>query len=149
MLVRDTDRADGYDLALFTTDLHGPAADIAARYAARWPIETAIAAGKQLLGVGQARNRLQRAVERTVPFELVVYSLVIVWYATVGYHPDDITARLAAQPWYDHKTEPAFEDMLIKLRRSLIAARITGVGAAQPDPDKYHDYALACAATAA
>ena len=37
------------------------------RYAHRWPIETAIASGKQLLGIGQARNRLQRAVERTVP----------------------------------------------------------------------------------
>ncbi len=149
VLVRDSARTDGHDLALFTTDLHSPVAEIVARYAARWPIETAIAAGKQLLGIGQARNRLQRAVERTVPFGFAVYSLVIVWYATVGYHPDDITDRLAAQPWYDHKTEPAFEDMLIKLRRTLIAARITGVGAAQPDPHKYRDYALACAATAA
>jgi hypothetical protein len=149
VLVRDTDTTSGYGLAIFTTDSDSSVADIVARYAGRWPIETAIAAGKQLLGIGQARNRLQRAVQRTVPFSFCVYSLVIVWYATVGYHPDDITSRLAAQPWYDHKTEPAFEDMLAKLRRSLIAARITGVGAAQPDPDKYRDYALACAATAA
>ncbi len=60
VLVREAGRADGYDLALFTTDLNSPAAEIVARYAARWPIETAIAAAKQLLGVGQARNRLQR-----------------------------------------------------------------------------------------
>ncbi|MPY81327.1 MAG: transposase [Actinophytocola sp.] len=149
VLVRDTGTDSGYDLAIFTTDLDSGVADIVARYAARWPIETAIAASKQLLGIGQTRNRLQRAVERTVPFSFCVYSLVIVWYATVGYHPDDITSRLAAQPWYGHKTEPAFEDMVAKLRRSLIAARITGVGAAQPDPDKYRDFALACAATAA
>jgi hypothetical protein len=148
VLVRDPGE-HGYGLALFTTDLHSPAADIVARYAARWPIETAIAAGKQLLGIGHARNRLQRAVERTVPFEFAVYSLVIVWYASVGYHPDDITSRLATQPWYGHKTEPAFEDMIAKLHRTLIAARISGVGAAQPDPDKFRDYALACAATAA
>ncbi|MGH3517466.1 MAG: hypothetical protein ACRDQ7_08650 [Haloechinothrix sp.] len=63
-----------------------------------------IAAGKQLLGIGQARNRLPRAVERTVPFGFAVYSLIIVWYASNGYHPDDITSRLAAQPCYDHKT---------------------------------------------
>jgi DDE superfamily endonuclease len=149
ILVRDTGHTDGYDVAIFTTDPHRPPAEIVARYAARWPIETAIAAGKQLLGIGQARNRLQRAVERTVPFEFVIYSLIIIWYANHGYHPDDITARLTAQPWYDHKTEPAFEDMLIKLRRTLIAARISGAGAAQPDPHKYHDYTLACAATAA
>lgn len=149
ILVCDTDQADSSCLALFTTDLDSAASQIVARYAARWPIETAIAAGKQLLGIGQARNRLARAVERTVPFGFIVYSLVIVWYATAGYHRDDITGRLATQPWYHHKSEPAFEDMLTKLRRTLIAARITGVSAAQPDPDKFRDYVLACAAAAA
>jgi DDE superfamily endonuclease len=136
-------------LAIFTTDTDGGADAVAERYAQRWPIETAIAAGKQLLGIGQARNRLQRAVERTVPFQFLVYSLVICWYTLHGHHPDDLTARHAAEPWYPHKTEPAFEDMLAKLRRTLVAARITGVAAAQPDPHKYRDYELACAAAAA
>jgi hypothetical protein len=136
-------------LAIFTTDLDSHAETIAARYANRWSIETAIAGGKQLLGIGQARNRLQKAVERTVPFQFVVYSLVIVWYTLHGHHPDDLTERRAAQPWYRHKHEPAYEDMLAKLRKTLIAARITGVATAQPDPDKYHDYELACAAAAA
>jgi hypothetical protein len=147
VLVRDP----GADtmLAIFTTDLTSPAEAIAARYAHRWPIETAIAAGKQLFGIGEARNRLQKAVERTVPFQFIVYSLVIVWYALHGRHDDDLAARRAAQPWYPHKTEPAFEDMLAKLRRTLIAARITAVDPAQPDPDKYRDYVLACTAAAA
>ena len=61
---------------LFTTDRRNGVERVVARYAHRWPIETAIAAGKQLLGIGQARNRLRRAVERTVPFEFIVYSLV-------------------------------------------------------------------------
>jgi len=39
--------------------------------------------------------------------------------------------------------------MLAKLRRTLVAARITGVSAAHPDPRKYRDYELACAAAAA
>jgi hypothetical protein len=147
VLVRDPGGTKA--LALFTTDPDSPAEAIAARYANRWPIETAIAAGKQLLGIGQARNRLQRAVERTVPFGFLVYSLVIVWYATRGHHRDDLSARRAAQPWYHSKDEPAFEDMLAKLRRTLIAAQITGVDPAQPDPHKYRDYQLACAAAAA
>ena len=77
VLVRDP----GSDkiLAIFTTDPARRIERVVARYAHRWPIETAIAAGKQLLGIGQARNRLRRAVERTVPFEFIVYSLVIVW----------------------------------------------------------------------
>jgi hypothetical protein len=133
-------------LALFTTDTDSP---IEARYARRWPIETAIAAGKQLLGIGQARNRVQKAVERTVPFGFIVYSLIIVWYALHGHHRDDLDARRSAQPWYPHKDDIAFEDMLAKLRRTLIAAQITGAAAPQPDPGKYRDYQLACAAAAA
>ena len=94
VLVRDP----GSDkiLAIFTTDPATALERVVARYAHRWPIETAIAAGKQLLGIGQARNRLQRAVERTVPFEFVVYSLVIVWYTLHGHHPDDLDP--AAEP---------------------------------------------------
>ena len=107
---------------------------VVARYAHRWPIETAIAGGKQLLGIGQARNRLQRAVERTVPLSFCVYSLVIVWYTLHGYHPDDLTGRRADQPWYPHKDDIAFEDMLAKLRRSLVAARITALTQLSPIP---------------
>ena len=136
-------------MALFTTDTTSDTETVVARYADRWPIEVAIAGGKQLLGIGQARNRLQRAVERTVPLSFCVYSLVVVWYTLHGYHPDDLTGRRADQPWYSHKDDIAFEDMLAKLRRSLVAARITGVAAAQPDPRKYRDYELACAAAAA
>ena len=149
MLVREPDTATGYHLALFTTDRDANAERIVERYAERCSIEPANAVGKQLLGVGQARNRLAKAVERTVPFGFLVQTLVIVWYAISGYHPDDLTARHAAEPWYQHKDDIAFEDMLAKLRRSLVASRITGVSAAQPDPRKYHDYELACAATAA
>lgn len=38
------------------------------RYAAHWSIEVAIETAKQLGGVGQARNRLERAMQRTVHF---------------------------------------------------------------------------------
>lgn len=136
-------------LAIFTTDTTSPVETIVTHYAHRWCIEIAIAGGKQQLGIGQVRNRLQRAVERTAPFQFVVYSLVIVWYALHGHHPDDLAVRVADQPWYTHKDEPAFEDMLAKLRRTLVAARITGVHPVQPDPRKYRDYELACAAVAA
>ena len=48
VLVREP--ADQKALAIFTTDLDSDAQAIVARYAHRWPIETAIAAGKQTLG---------------------------------------------------------------------------------------------------
>ncbi|HYZ57976.1 MAG TPA: hypothetical protein VE733_31355 [Streptosporangiaceae bacterium] len=103
-----------------------------ARYAARWAIEQAFADARNVLGAGEAGNRARLAVERTVPFALLVHTLIIIWYARHGHDPADIDDRRAAQPWYRTKTEPAFEDMLIKLRRTLIAARISGTRPAQP-----------------
>ena len=93
----------------------------------RWSIEPSNAAGKQQMGVGQARNRLPKAVERTVPFGMIIQSMVIAWYALYGYDPADVTDRAIAQPWYRTKTEPSFEDMITKLRKTLIATRFTPV----------------------
>jgi hypothetical protein len=151
VLVREPGSRKAYDLALFTLDLDPAAtpAQIVERYAVRWSIEPANAVGKQQMGVGQARNRVKNAVERTVPFGMIIQSLVIVWYATAGYHPDDTLARRLAQPWYKTKTEPSFEDMINKLRKALIVTRFTPISPGQPDPDLLHDYALACAAAAA
>jgi hypothetical protein len=148
VLVRDAASKKVYDLALFTTDALACATVVVERYAARWSIEPSNATSKQQMGVGQARNRLPQAVQRTVPFGMLVQSLVIVWYAVSGYHPDDVDLRRQAEPWYDLKTEPSFEDMLTKLRKAVIAARFSGIRPGQPDPEILRDYALACAAAA-
>jgi len=84
------------------------------RYAARWGIEQAFADARNVPGAGEARNRVRSAVERTVPFALLAHTLIIIWYARHGHDPADIDDRRTAQPWYRTKTEPAFEDMLIK-----------------------------------
>jgi hypothetical protein len=149
VLLREIGMAKPYGLALFTTDASAPGGRIVERYAVRWSIEPSNANGKQHTGVGQARNRLPKAVERTVPFGMIIQSMVITWYALYGYDPADVTDRAIAQPWYRTKTEPSFEDMITKLRKTLIAARFTTVTPGQPDPDLLHDYALACAAAAA
>jgi hypothetical protein len=146
IMVREAGSSKPYELALFTTDRISSIELVVARYAGRWGIEVAIETGKQILGVGQARNRVRRAVERTVPFGFLVQTLVVVWYARHGYHPDDLTSRQEAEPWYDQKSTVAFEDMLGKLRRTLIAAQFMPVRAGQPDPHIFRDYALACAA---
>ncbi len=104
-------------MALVTTDLATPAARLIERYAARWSIEQAFADARNILGAGEARNRTRRAVERTVPFALIVSALVVTWYARHGHPRHTLTARRRDQPWYRTKTEPAFEDMLTQLRR--------------------------------
>jgi hypothetical protein len=149
VLVRDDNSTKVYDLALFTVDADASMTEVIERYAVRWSIEPSNANGKQQMGVGQARNRLPKAVERTVPFGMLVQTLVIVWYAVSGYHCEDVTARRREQPWYDSKTEPSFEDMIVKLRKTLIAARFSAVSPGQSNPELLRDYALACAAAAA
>jgi hypothetical protein len=149
VLVRDVDSTKAYDLALFTTDTTASGEQVVERYAVRWSIEPSNATGKQQMGVGQARNRLPKAVERTVPFGMIIQSMVTAWYALYGYDPADVTDRAIDQPWYRTKTEPSFEDMILKLRKTIIATRFTVVTPGQPDPDLLHDYALACAAAAA
>ena len=122
ILVRDK-ATTGYDIALVTTDLAATPAQIIQRYATRWSIEVAIEDAKQTIGVGQARNRVRLAVERTVPFGLLVGTLAICWYATAGHHPDDVPAARELAPWYHTKTQPSVLDMLAKLRRVIIAAQ--------------------------
>ena len=129
-------RSDAGLLALVTTDLAASAAALITRYAGRWSIEQAFADARTVLGAGEARNRARRAVERTVPFTLLIHTLVIIWYARHGHHRAGITARRHAQPWYPAKTEPAFEDMLTQLRRVLIAARISKGSGTNPTPEQ-------------
>jgi DDE superfamily endonuclease len=130
-------RRDGHPLlALVTTDPHASPAALVTRYAARWSIEQAFSDARNILGAGEARNRTPRAVQRTVPFALLTSTLIITWYARHGHRPALITARRNAQPWYTSKTEPAFEDMLTQLRRTLITARISAGSAAHPTPEQ-------------
>jgi hypothetical protein len=149
ILSRDQDTADGYDLALVTTDMTAGPAALVARYATRWEIEQAFGDARNILGAGEARNRARKAVERTIPFAMLVSTIVVIWYARHGHDPADIDDRREDQPWYTGKTEPAFEDMLAKLRRVLITARISGGSAAQPTPEEIRAVTAAWAAAAA
>jgi hypothetical protein len=136
-------------LALVSTDLTTPADGLISRYAARWSIEQAFADARNILGAGEARNRTRRAVERTVPFTLLIHTLIIIWYTRHGHDQNAITARRHAQPWYTTKTEPAFEDMLTQLRRVLITARISAGSQHNPTPQQTQTVLAAWHAAAA
>ena len=79
--------------------------------------------------MGQARNWLRRAVERTVPFGLTMATLTICWYATTGYQAHDVQDARTRAPWYRTKAQPSVADRHAKLRRVLITAQFQ-----HPDP---------------
>src|SRR6266436_5751466 len=68
---------------------------------------------KQLLGLEDPANRTALAVQRTAPMAVVLYSAIVIWFHRLGHrclaYPD--------RPWYPHKEEPSFADMLTTLRR--------------------------------
>jgi hypothetical protein len=119
MLIRRPDRADGFDVAIASTDTTATMAELIARYDSRWTIETAHQEAKAH-GVGQARNRVQNAVERTVPFGFLAQTITIAWYALHGDPDADLHARRRAAPWYRHTTTISYTDMIAALRRELI-----------------------------
>jgi len=123
VLVREGKRAEGFDVALVTTDVSAAPGEIVARYAERWAIEVSFQDAKQVLGVGEARNRSQQAVLRTVPFGLLCQSLTVAWYALNGEAEQDVRQRRQSAPWYRQKHQPAFADMLVALRREIICAQ--------------------------
>jgi len=121
LLVRDPDRTEGYDIAIASTDTDATTGELIARYSSRWTIETCFQEGKAN-GVGQARNRVKRAVQRTVPFGFLSQSLTTAWYQLYGNADRDVRARRRIAPWYPHKQTVSYSDMLAALRRELIRA---------------------------
>jgi hypothetical protein len=149
ILLRDDTTDTGYDLALVTTDLASSAADLITRYAMRWSIEVTFAEARGLLGAGQAHNRTRAAVERTVPFGLYCYTIIVVWYALHGHHPGDAAEHRERAPWYTSKSDPSLSDMVAKLRRVIIAARFMPTRPGQPTDQEIRTVQQAWAAASA
>jgi len=146
ILVQDTTKPAGYQLALITTDLTSTPAQIVERYSDRWAIEVSFEEAKHQAGVGDAENRTEKAVKRTAPFQFLTMTLTITWYALHGHHPDDIAEHRARAPWYLTKTNPSFADMLAKLRRTLIADQYSPGRLRGPYKQKISDIQQAWAA---
>jgi hypothetical protein len=101
------------DQMFYCTRLDWDARQILSCYAGRWAIEVTFENCKQLLGLDEPANRKPLAVQRTAPFALLLYSLIVVWFHRVGH----LSLRYPERPWYRQKREPSFADMLSTLRR--------------------------------
>jgi hypothetical protein len=128
VLIRAPERSEGY-VALATTDLDAAAARVIGAYERRWTIETSIQEGKAN-GAGEARNRTERAVLRTVPFNFLCQTITIAWYQLHGDPERDLATRRRRAPWYRHKQTISYADMLAALRRELIRAEYRAQAAA-------------------
>lgn len=112
LLTRDVD-GDRPMQMLYCTRLDWSARQILSAYSQRWAIEVTFENCKQHLGFEEPANRTPQAVQRTAPIALVLYSLIVTWFHCAGHRKVVFPDR----PWYLHKSEPSFGDMLTTLRR--------------------------------
>lgn len=119
ILVRNRGTNTGFDVVIASTDTTAQADSLLSRYDSRWTIETCNQEAKAH-GVGQARNRVERAVQRTVPFGFLCQTITICWYQLQGNPAADTAARRAAAPWYRQKQTVSYSDMRAALCRELI-----------------------------
>ena len=110
------------DDVLLCTDTTKSAKWVIETYCLRWTEEETFKWCKGRLGLEHAQNRKESAVLRTSPMALWAYSLVVVWYLTMGQSTPG--ARLPKLPWYTSKKTPEIEDMLAALRRESWRCRI-------------------------
>ena len=111
------------------------AAEIVARYASRWSIEVCFHDGKNITGVGETQNRVEKAVQRSVPFTFMAQTITVLWYTINATPETQIADRRRNAPWYTTKTDPSTTDMLYALRDTLTTHRIntTTPGHATPE----------------
>jgi hypothetical protein len=100
------------DQMFYCTRLDWGSRTILGKYSARWSIEVTFENSKQLLGLEDPANRTEKAVRRTAPMALVLYSLIVAWFHKTGHKH----VRFPDRPWYRQKVEPSFGDMLTTLR---------------------------------
>jgi len=110
----------------YSTDVKLSPRAILANFSFRWAIEVTHFDCKQHLGLEDPANRVPKAVQRTAPMAMFLYSLIIVWFATEGHTEWQIPER----PWYWWKSEPSFADMLTTLRRKSWEDKLSGVSSA-------------------
>lgn len=131
------------DRAYFMTDPSATVEQVIVSYSHRWSQEVLHRNLKQHFGLddpqngwwrhpkGQRRDdrrpgpaphesRGARAATRTVPFVLVVYATVEIWYLTNGHPAEDVASARERAPWNVRKCEPSFADMLAAARREIL-----------------------------
>lgn len=125
--------SSGRQLQAFYSTRHDASAEqVIGWYARRWSVEVAFHDSKQHLGFQEPQGWSRRAVQRTAPVAMLLYSLVVLWFAGEGHrHYQPLEC-----PWYVSKAEPSFADMLATLRRQSVKHKVLALALRGPGSRK-------------
>ncbi len=106
--------------AFYSTVQDATAEQVLTWYAKRWSIEETFHEAKGQLGFEQPQGWTRKAVERSAPMAMLLYSLIVLWFARHGHRHYSAPYR----PWYAHKAGACFTDMLNTLRSESVRAQV-------------------------
>lgn len=101
---------------IVSTDTELSPQQIIEAFSHRWPLERTFQDCKQKLGLQDPEVQLPASVRRVAPFQMVLYSLVVLWYLLDG-HRQASQLPPVGDPWYPKRGRPSFSEMLASLRR--------------------------------
>ena len=131
VLIRDPE-GEFETQALLCTDLDGDPERIISYFVRRWQMEATFAEVRQRLGFETQRHWSERAIQRTAPALLGVFSVVtLVAHQYMANNKGEVVVRRAA--WYD-KEHPTFSDALALVRKELWSQEATFCGSCA-DPE--------------
>ena len=104
--------------AFVCSDPQQTASEILPWYAMRWAVEVTFAETRRHLGIETQRQWSDRAIQRTTPLLLGVFSLVTLWAGDLAAQTGKLPVLGAA--WYNNP-DPTFADALAAVRRILWA----------------------------
>jgi len=110
--------------AFYSTIVAATAEQVLTWYSMRWSVEVTFHDSKQHLGFEQPQGWSENAVQRTAPMAMLLYTLIVHWYALEGRRHES----LSILPWYTHKSHASFADMLASLKRVSLRQRIIALG---------------------
>lgn len=110
--------------AFYSTVVHATAEEVLTWYSMRWSVEVTFHDTKQHLGFEEPQGWSPKAVQRTAPMAMLLYTLIVHWYALDGRRHDS----LSVLPWYTRKSRASFADMLATLKRVSLRRRISALG---------------------
>ncbi len=107
--------------AFYSTAPEQTGEQVLTEYAGRWSIEETFQGSKTWLGFEEPQGWSRKAVLRTAPVVMLLYSLVTVWFARVGH----ALYRPLVRPWYTTKVRPSFADMLTTLKSACVREEVS------------------------
>ncbi len=107
----------------FSTDVRLEPVQIINWFILRWNIEVTFAETRMHLGVETQRQWSDKAIHRTTPLLMALYSLLTLIALEMNKKKALVVAETTS--WYDKKGELAFTDIILAVRRSLWSKRFS------------------------